>query len=138
MQVACRDTKKTSSFVRKVVRTYTAWHLTSIMRHSRALAEHNMRRKAFLLCKSVSLERRSGKKKGRLGKVKRRSLPPVPERTPWVTENKGVHYYGKAQVSKRCVQRIRCKLFSPLDFCSVGSLRLRCRRGEKNHALWEL
>lgn len=62
--------------------------------------------------------------------MKRRSLPPVPS-TPWITENKGVHYYGKAQVSKRCVQRIRCKLFSRLDFCLVGSLRLRCRRGKK-------
>lgn len=104
MQVACHDTKKekASYFVRKVVRTYTAWHLTSIMRHSRALGEHNMHRKAVLLCKSVSLEHRPWKKKSRESE-KTSSLPPVPS-TPWVTENKGVHYYGKAQVSKRCVQ----------------------------------
>lgn len=133
MQVACHDTKKekASCFVRNVVRTYTAWHLTSIMRHSRALGEHNMRRKERLsFYASLSPLSAAWEKNSRLGKVKRRSLPPVPS-TPWITENKGVHYYGKAQVSKRCVQRIRCKLFSRLDFCLVGSLRLRCRCGKK-------
>lgn len=135
MQVACHDTKeeKASCFVRKVVRTYTAWHLTSIMRHSRALGEHNIRRKEGFPFMQVCLPwapLRKKKKNSRLGKVKRRSLPPVPS-TPWITENKGVHYYGTAQVSKRCVPRIRCKLFSRLDFCLVGSLRLRYRRGKK-------
>lgn len=66
-------------FVVKAVRTYTAWHLTFIMRQSCTLGEYNARGKAFLLCKSVSLERYT---ESYLERVKRR-LPPVPvEKTP--------------------------------------------------------